>query len=96
MAYEPIRNDEAGLLQVNPAAYGVDYFADTDTHTGSWYRMDIIDTTVINAIVDGTDKQTGRVYLLTTGSVNYGRFTSVDLTSGKVLMYRSKPNITVT
>ena len=84
-----------GLQAHALGAYGCDIFADTNTHTGNWFGFYVCSDAVINAITDTVP--TGRVASVvptatTIAAGTYvpacGVFTSVDLTSGTVCMYR--------
>jgi hypothetical protein len=74
--------------------HGTDlYISDTDTHTGAWKAFVVIDEATINAITDngGSASTVPTATAIPTGtfvSAN-GVFTSIDLTSGSVAMYRA-------
>ena len=68
------------------------YINDTATHTGNWFAIQVTEDTVIQTqasnitdldnICQPVDNVT-----LTTNTVLYGHFTSIDLTSGAVIAY---------
>ena len=69
---------------------GGELIDDTDTHTGVWRAMVIVNETVVNAITaSGITNISGLATLtLPAGLTIYGNITSVDLTSGVVCMYK--------
>ena len=72
---------------------GCDIYSDTDTHTGAWKAFIVLAEATINAITDnGDDVSTiptaSAIPVGTFISAN-GNFTSIDLTSGTVIMYRA-------
>ena len=76
-------------------AYGCDIYADTDTHTGNWFGFYVASDAVINAITDtvptgGTASTVPTATTIAAGTYvpASGVFTSIDLTSGTVIMYR--------
>jgi len=76
--------ENAGLGQT-----GFDYISDSDSHSGTWYAIKVVDEAaavfaVLNtAIGDGAAGLT-----IQEGDIVYGPFTSIKLTSGGVLAYR--------
>lgn len=73
------------------AEYGSDFYADTNTHTGSWCALVVINDAVINELLmnNCTTESAVQAITLVAGTVIYGTITSVDLTSGVVQMIRS-------
>lgn len=67
---------------------GHTYYADTDTHTGTWCKVKAVGTAaaVINAIIIGGATL---AFTLPLGFEVEGYITSVDLTSGAVLLYKA-------
>lgn len=61
----------------------------TGTHTGDWRALEAFGAAVIEeaVAVDWADTEDLDAFELPDGRVVYGRFTSVKLTSGKVLAY---------
>ena len=84
MAYpqsmDPLINSWGGI-------YGVDYFSDTDTHTGDWTKIVAKGATEINSLTSLTWSTAPAT--LADGEAIYGIFTAIDLTSGAVYCYRS-------
>ena len=65
---------------------------DTETHTGNWFAIQATETTVLatqaSNITNLDDICTGEdATELAAGTVLYGNFTSIDLTSGAVIAY---------
>ena len=71
---------------------GGEYISDTNVHTGNWFAIQATEATVLAAqtsnisnledICHGSDATE-----LAAGTVLYGNFTSIDLTSGAVIAY---------
>ena len=65
---------------------GDDFITDTATHTGMWTSFYVWEDTVISAIV--RPKSTGDAYLtsitIVKGTMVFGEFTAITLTSGKI------------
>lgn len=67
--------------------YGVDLIADTNTHAGYWWKIEVVTDTVFNALTSNwSAAPTGTV---TAGTVMTGHFTSIDLTSGSIRAHRT-------
>jgi len=76
--------ENAGLGQA-----GFDYISDTATHTGEWYAIKVVDGAAAVFAVLNTALGDGAAGLtIQEGDIVYGPFTSIKLTSGKVLAYR--------
>lgn len=59
--------------------------------TGNWGILQVLDDTLIETIVDANETETSPLNgkTLLAGTVLYGKFTSVDLTSGFVRLYKN-------
>jgi len=85
-----------GLQAHTLGCFGCDVYADTDTHTGNWFGFYVAADATINAITDtvGTGVTASTVPTATEIAAGTyipaaGVFTSIDLTSGTVVMYRN-------
>ena len=67
--------------------YGVDVIADTNTHTGNWFCIEVQAAAVLNALTSNWSAAPSGT--LPVGAKLYGHFTSIDLTSGVVWAYRT-------
>ena len=72
---------------------GGEYINTTDVHTGKWFAIQATEDTVLAAqasnITNLDDICTGQdATTLSAGTVLYGNFTSIDLTSGAVIAYK--------
>ena len=71
---------------------GVDVFDDTDVHTGVWCKIVAKGAVVINDLIGNWYDDAGAVVsiaALADGEAIYGKFTSIDLTSGTVYCHRA-------
>ena len=71
---------------------GGEYINDTAVHTGNWFAIQATETTVLatqaSNITNLDDICTGEdATELAAGTVLYGNFTAVDITSGAVIAY---------
>ena len=71
---------------------GGSYVNDTATHTGNWFAIQATEASVLatqaSNITNLDDICTGQdATSLAAGTVLYGHFTSIDLTSGAVIAY---------
>tara|TARA_R110002012_G_scaffold121128_2_gene270505 strand:- start:684 stop:947 length:264 start_codon:yes stop_codon:yes gene_type:complete len=71
---------------------GGEYINDTAVHTGNWFAIQATEATVIQAQASNITNldnicQPVDNITLAAGTVLYGNFTSVDLTSGAVIAY---------
>lgn len=84
--------DLASAYRTMVGKNGVDIYADTDTHTGTWAAFVVLADVVINAVTDdGNDASTiptATTLPAGTFATANGTFTSIDLTSGTILMIR--------
>ena len=72
---------------------GCDVYADTDTHTGIWWGFICLEDCVIAELIEDTTTRTDFSGVtvnsgITVPAGKYGNFTSIDLTSGTVMMLR--------
>ena len=75
------------LLNSWGGVFGVDLISDTDTHTGVWNKLVAKGDVSINAL---TSNWSTSPTTLADGEAIYGRFTSIDLSSGTLYCYRDK------
>ena len=75
---------------------GADYITNTNTHTGRWSVIQVIADATFNAVVQDSiflnsapTPYNFAGVVLTAGTVIYGNFTSIDLTSGTIIAYRA-------
>ena len=87
--------NELGVQAHSLGCFGCDVYADTDTHTGNWFGMYVVADVTINAITDTVDTGVTASTVPTATAIAAGayipaagKFTSIDLTSGTVVMYR--------
>lgn len=90
MAYDG-KEDSKNLLNIMVGSYGANYISDTAAHTpGTGYvfcALQCIADSVISAYSPAFAGNTFTGVTIPAGTVIYGRFTTVTLTSGKVLAY---------
>ena len=72
---------------------GCDVFSDTDTHTGHWWGFVPLEDIVINELIEEETERTDLEGItinsgITVPGGKYGNFTSVDLTSGTIMMLK--------
>jgi cation transporter-like permease len=67
--------------------YGADYYADTSAHTGDWEAIQALEAAVA-ALVSTNVAGTLSAVPIPAGAIIFGRFTSITLSSGKVIAYR--------
>ena len=73
----------------NPSGAGFELITDTAAHTGRFGRLYALEATVINtATVQNASGNTFSAVPLPAGGAIDGLFTSVTLTSGKVVAYK--------
>ena len=77
---------EAGNLQFGQVGFSV--FSDTSAHTGEFYAIKAVNgNAVVNTAVTPLGDDLSAITILE-GDIIYGNFTSITLTSGKVLAYK--------
>lgn len=68
---------------------GFEYISDTAAHTGRFYKLyALADAVIASAVVQNATGNTFTSVPLAAGDEIYGVFTSVTLTSGKIVAYR--------
>ena len=75
------------LLNSWGGVHGVDVIADTAVHTGVWNKLVAKGAVSFNAL---TSNWSTSPTALADGEAVYGRFTSIDLTSGTLYCYRDR------
>lgn len=76
---------EAGNLAFGQVGFSV--IADTDAHTGTFYAIKAVNANaVVHTAVSAIGDNLSTITILE-GDIIYGNFTSIKLTSGKVLAY---------
>ena len=73
---------------------GCDVYSDTDTHVGNWFGFVALEDAVINELIEEETERTDFAGVtinsgITIPAGKYGNFTSIDLTSGTILMLRT-------
>jgi hypothetical protein len=67
------------------------YYADTDAHTGDWLAIQVLaDTkfhTLTGNLADVANATEGSAPVIPAGTVLYGKFTALDLHSGRIIAY---------
>jgi hypothetical protein len=77
--------EQAGI----PGAVGFELITDTAAHSGRFFRLYALEATVINtATVQNASGNTFSAVPIPAGGAIDGTFTSVTLTSGKVVAYK--------
>jgi len=72
---------------------GGNFIKDTNVHTGNWFAIQIVEDAIIqtqSSNISGLDNACQPVsggITLSAGTVLYGNYTSIDLTSGAVIAY---------
>jgi len=84
-------NSELSILSAQAGQSGVTNFNDTTARTGNWFAIqiiaDVVFTTLTESDAEGTaDMVTGITY--SAGTVIYGKFTAITLTSGTCRAYK--------
>ena len=69
---------------------GGTYITGTDPVTGSFYAITAIEATVIAALISSNLEGTLTSVPVPAGCTIYGRFSSIDLASGKVIAYNNR------
>lgn len=70
----------------NLGAEGGLYITDTNAHTGEFRAITALEATVIAELIGNTEGTTTSVPV-PSGATIWGKFTSIDLASGKVIAY---------
>lgn len=99
LSYLPQRNSLPQELQFDAAAFlaaglglaGVDWIADTASHTGTWFVFHAVTDCVIASLTYFSGRSSGSPAGVTVkaGDRLYGPITSVTLTSGTAELYRA-------
>jgi hypothetical protein len=67
------------------------YYADTDAHTGDWFAIQVLADakfhTLTGNLADVANATEGSAPVIPAGTVLYGKFTALDLHSGRVIAY---------
>lgn len=83
--------NETDIFQAQIGAFGGNFIGDTAAHTPSTDRvfiaLQVIEEAVIAAYAPAFDGNTFTAITLPVGTIIYGRFTTVTLTSGLVIAY---------
>lgn len=66
---------------------GADFFNDTNTHTGKWFKIYVTASATFNAVISNWSSFPTAI-AFAAGTEFYGQFTSIDLTSGSIIAYR--------
>jgi hypothetical protein len=70
---------------------GGNYYADTDAHTGDWLAIQVLADakfhTLTGNIADIADTTEGDAPVIPAGTVLFGKFTAIDLHSGRIVAY---------
>ena len=76
------------FVRNQPGPNGSVYITDTDAHAGSWMAVQAVAAAVIDPFVADDVSGTLTTVPIPAGVTIYGLFTSIKLTSGKVIAYR--------
>lgn len=91
MAYNG-KEDSKNLLNIMVGSYGANYIGDTQAHTPEtgyvFCALQVLADAVISAYSPAFDGNTFTGVTIPAGTIIYGRFTTITLTSGKVLAYK--------
>ena len=83
--------NSADISQAQIGAFGGNFISDTNAHTPTegfvFMAIQVIEEAVIAAYLPAFDGNTFTAVTLAAGTVIFGRFTTVTLTSGSVLAY---------
>ena len=67
------------------------YYADTDPHTGDWLAIQVLADAKFNVLTGNlagiADTTSGTAPVVPAGTVLYGKFTALDLHSGRIIAY---------
>ena len=67
------------------------YYADTDAHTGDWLAIQVLADakfhTLTGNLADVANATEGSAPVIPAGTVLYGKFTALDLHSGRIIAY---------
>ena len=70
---------------------GGTYYADTDAHTGDWFAIQVLADakfhTLTGNLADVANATEGSAPIIPAGTVLFGKFTALDLHSGRVIAY---------
>lgn len=98
MTLPPVPADAASRLlarltaanAVALGAYGIDFYADTATHTGNWGVIEVVTAATFTTLTIANSSGTFTGVLFQAGQRIYGDITAIDLTSGSIFAYRSE------
>ena len=77
------------LKRAELGQYGATFISDTAVHAGDWYAIQVVADATFNALTDNWDGNTNTGVAFSAGAILYGHFTSIDLTSGSVIAYKT-------
>jgi hypothetical protein len=70
---------------------GGSYYADTDAHAGDWLAIQVLAdakfSTLTGNIADIANATEGSAPVIPAGTVLFGKFTALDLHSGRIIAY---------
>jgi hypothetical protein len=86
----PYDAETAAMLLSWGGQSGVDVFSDTSSHEGRWSKIVSIGASALTSL---TGNWSANPATLADGQAIYGRFTEIQLSSGKVHCYRVKEHL---
>lgn len=77
------------IMEETMGKNGFEFISDTLAHSGSFCAIQIVADTVFTALSPAPTGNTFTGVSMPTGTIIYGLFTTVTLTSGKVIAYKA-------
>lgn len=83
------RATEPEMQRAELGQYGFTYESGTTARTGVFFKIHCITTTTFNTLTGNHDGDTFTGVAFPAGTIIYGRFTAITLTSGSVIAYKN-------